>query len=416
MRICCCFIFPAQGLTDIADGHLYFATVDTELEQHNPLHSTAVAAEFVNETMSRSRSRHQILLLDCCYSGVFKEGMLAKGGQDVGAGKQLQGLGRIVLTASDAFQYSFEGEQVQGHGVGSVFTSALVHGLETGEADLDRDGLFSLDEVYDYVYGRVSAEQPEQKPMKMGFVEGKIFIGSNPHPQPADLDQDLLESLNDRRPWVRLGAVHELKELLDSANRGQVLGARQALRSTADHDDSQEVRSAAEECLSGSKNGKKTPPTPIAEPEHEEAQGPVAVSTEGPPEHDVLPHLLPSFSAAADATARERAAADLIDLFVLLGVWITCMTMASLLPPLVALVARDAAGLLAILAVVLGYSISIYKTGRTPGHKRMGTRIVDRRGKRLTYGRSLVYCVAWLTWSVGLPMVIIVPFVYWYLR
>ena len=50
---------------------------------------------------------------------------------------------------------------MEGEGIRSVFTRTLVQDLETGEADLDRDGFFSLDEVYDYVYGRLSDEQPE---------------------------------------------------------------------------------------------------------------------------------------------------------------------------------------------------------------------------------------------------------------
>jgi hypothetical protein len=45
-------------------------------------------------------------------------------------------------------QQAFEGNTVEGKGVRSVFTSTLVRGLETGEADLDKDGVISLDELY----------------------------------------------------------------------------------------------------------------------------------------------------------------------------------------------------------------------------------------------------------------------------
>ena len=138
--------FSGHGIKD-ADGRLYFATIDTQLVQHNVRRATAVGAHFVNEVMSRSRSRRQVLLLDCCYSGAFKEGMLAKGDKRVGAGDQFEGQGRVVLTASDALQYSFEGERVEGEGIRSVFTSTLVHGLETGEADMDGDANYSIDDV-----------------------------------------------------------------------------------------------------------------------------------------------------------------------------------------------------------------------------------------------------------------------------
>jgi photosystem II stability/assembly factor-like uncharacterized protein len=240
--------FSCHGIKD-TDGLLYFATVDTQLARHNVRRATAVGAEFVNQVMSRGRSRQQILLLDCCYSGAFKAGMLAKGSDRAGAGEQLQGQGRIVLTASDALQYSFEGEQVQGEGARSIFTRELVRGLETGEADLDRDGSYSLDEVYDYVYSRVLDERPEQKPMKMGYVEGKIFIGNNPRPRPAKLPPDLQESVEDRRPWVRLGAVPELERLLAAQSKGLALAAREALTTFAEEDDSLQVRTAAQKCL-----------------------------------------------------------------------------------------------------------------------------------------------------------------------
>src|SRR5580704_3650439 len=137
--------FTGHGIKNDDDGRLYLATVDTQLVEHNVRRATAVSSHFINEVMSQSHSRRQILLLDCCYSGAFKEGMIAKGDDRAGAREQFQGQGRVVLTASDALQFSFEGEQVRGEGVRSVFTSALVHGLETGKADLDQDGYYTLD-------------------------------------------------------------------------------------------------------------------------------------------------------------------------------------------------------------------------------------------------------------------------------
>jgi formylglycine-generating enzyme required for sulfatase activity len=240
--------FSGHGIKD-ADGRLYFATIDTQLVQHNVRRATAVGAHFVNEVMSRSRSRRQVLLLDCCYSGAFKEGMLAKGDKRVGAGDQFEGQGRVVLTASDALQYSFEGERVEGEGIRSVFTSTLVHGLETGEADMDGDANYSIDDVYDYIYARVSDEHPEQKPMKMGYVEGKIFIGNNPRPRAAELPPELQESLGHFLPMVRKGAVEELGRLLAANNKGLVMAAQAALTSVARQDDSLQVRTAAEKCL-----------------------------------------------------------------------------------------------------------------------------------------------------------------------
>ena len=59
------------------------------------------------------------------------------------------GRGRAVITASSAMEYAFEGDELTdaSEPAPSVFTSALVHGLETGDADLDQDGLVALDEL-----------------------------------------------------------------------------------------------------------------------------------------------------------------------------------------------------------------------------------------------------------------------------
>ena len=63
-------------------------------------------------------------------------------------------------------EYAFEGTTLTSdHEVQpSVFTSAVVHGLQTGEADRDEDGLVSLGELYDYVFDRVREQNPRQTP------------------------------------------------------------------------------------------------------------------------------------------------------------------------------------------------------------------------------------------------------------
>jgi len=72
----------------------------------------------------------------------------------------------VVLTASNATQYAFQGDEIIGKGSRSVFTQHLVQEMETGEADLGGDGWVSLDELYDYVYDRVTDETPQQTPGK----------------------------------------------------------------------------------------------------------------------------------------------------------------------------------------------------------------------------------------------------------
>jgi len=125
--------FSGHGVTD-ADGQLYYATRNT---LHNRLRSTAVAAIWVNNLMNECGSRRQVLLLDCCHSGAFartKAAPTVNVAQYFSGPAHEEGRGRFILTASDAFQYSFEGDAVQGSGVNSVFTGALIEGLRTGQS------------------------------------------------------------------------------------------------------------------------------------------------------------------------------------------------------------------------------------------------------------------------------------------
>lgn len=131
--------FSGHGIKD-ADGRLFFATSNT---RRSLLLSTAVPAAMVNDAMQRSRSRSQLLLLDCCYSGAFARGMLSKSDQGVGTVDHFYGTGRIILTASDATQYSLEADAITGTGVRSIFTETIVDGLRTGAADTNFDGLIS---------------------------------------------------------------------------------------------------------------------------------------------------------------------------------------------------------------------------------------------------------------------------------
>ena len=240
--------FSGHGVTD-QDGLLYFATSNT---QHNRLRSTAVAARWVNEVMIQCRSRRQVLLLDCCHSGAFVRAKAGSGvsiGQHFEANTRDEGRGRVVLTASDAMQYSFEGDEIKGKAVRSVFTHAVVEGLRTGEADLDGDGLISLDELYSYVHRRVKDQTPQQSPRRWDFdVEGGIVIARNARPIAAELPEDLRHAIESWVPDAREAAIRRLNGLLRGKHQGLALAAHKAMLSLKE-DDSRRVSSAAEKCL-----------------------------------------------------------------------------------------------------------------------------------------------------------------------
>ncbi len=169
--------FSGHGVKD-ENGSLYLATRATRKNERGGLiRSTAIAARFVQEIMSYSRARRQAVILDCCFSGAFAEGLLAKDDSSVDVRTQLGGEGRVVLTSSTSTQYSFaqEGSDL------SIYTHYLVEGIETGAADLDDDDVISADELHEYASIRVQRAAPAMRPEIYTVKEGyKIILAKVP--------------------------------------------------------------------------------------------------------------------------------------------------------------------------------------------------------------------------------------------
>ncbi len=241
--------FSGHGVRD-DHGQLYLAVKDT---RHDRLRATAIPAAFVTEGMDHTRSRRQVLILDCCHSGAFAQGAKGVTGESVGIKTAFEGrgYGRVVLTATDATQYAWEGDQVIGEAENSVFTHYMIDGLKTGAADTDGDGQITLDELYDYVYEQVVSKTPKQTPGKWSYKQqGEIVIAKNPHPivKRATLPADLQQATESPFAGVREGAIRELERLLNGSLPGLSQAAREALQRLAD-DDSRRVAGAASDVL-----------------------------------------------------------------------------------------------------------------------------------------------------------------------
>ncbi|MEH1958230.1 SUMF1/EgtB/PvdO family nonheme iron enzyme [Nostoc sp.] len=165
--------FSGHGIKDDR-GKLYLATRNTSKTQQGELiRSTSVSANFIHDRMSESRSRRQVVILDSCFSGAFAEGMPAKDDGTIDIRQQLGGEGRVVLTSSSSTQYSFEqkGQDL------SIYTRFLIEGIKSGEADRDRDGFISTDELHEYAKEKVRELQPQMKPEIYAIREGyKILL------------------------------------------------------------------------------------------------------------------------------------------------------------------------------------------------------------------------------------------------
>jgi hypothetical protein len=234
--------FSCHGLKS-ESGELFFAAPNT---RPNRLVSTAVSADLVQRCMRASRSRRVVLLLDCCYGGAFSEGVTVRASGEANvfdsfAGARLGGgRGRAVITASSSMEYAFEGDRLADETIQrpSVFTSALVEGMATGEADRDEDGWISLNELYDYVFDRVRERNPNQTPSRDVEMQGELYVARSRrrrvHPQP--IPSDLHAAMSDPNMFSRLGAVTELRARLTSDNLPVAAGAHEALRQIAGTD------------------------------------------------------------------------------------------------------------------------------------------------------------------------------------
>jgi branched-chain amino acid transport system substrate-binding protein len=170
--------FSGHGIKD-EEGNLYFATHNT---RKNLLQSTTVSAKVVHQVMKNSRSKREVVILDCCFSGAFGKELSAKGDGFVDIKNQLGGEGRAVLTSSSSTQYSFE---LQGADT-STYTRYIVEGLKTGAADRDEDGSISVDELHEYAKSKVQEATPAMKPEIYAIKEGyKIQLAKAPIDDPT---------------------------------------------------------------------------------------------------------------------------------------------------------------------------------------------------------------------------------------
>ncbi|MEH2153552.1 caspase, EACC1-associated type [Nostoc sp.] len=190
--------FSGHGIKD-EKGTLYFAACNTKKSDKGELvKATTVPANSVHSVMSNSRCKREVVILDCCFSGAFAEGMSAKDDGFVDIRNQLGGEGRAVLTSSTSTQYSFEQQGADT----STYTRYIVEGLKTGAADKNEDGWISVDELHEYATKAVQEATPAMKPEIYAIKEGyKINLAKAP------IDDPKLIYRREVDYWVRDGEI-----------------------------------------------------------------------------------------------------------------------------------------------------------------------------------------------------------------
>ena len=162
-----------------ADGRRkYILPHDVSIQN---LDATGLRSSELSLLLDRISANKFVFVMDCCFSGGQIEGGKLKSvspantpiGTDVYG--QLSAAGRIVISASQPDQVSFETVEF-GHG---IFTHHLLEALD-GKADFDTDKLVSLLETYIYVQREVAMSARKlgqiQQPKLMGNVSGSIIL------------------------------------------------------------------------------------------------------------------------------------------------------------------------------------------------------------------------------------------------
>jgi uncharacterized caspase-like protein len=171
--------FSGHGITD-DNGRLFLTT---HLTNEKRFKATSVPASFVHDVMNESPCQRQVVILDCCYSGAFKEGWQSRSAGTIDIKQQLAlgSKGRAVLTSSNAVQKSFE------HDGSGIYTRYLVEGMDTGIADSNGNGTISIQELHEYAKEKVQEAKPAMTPEIHTHKEGfNILLAQAPKKPEAE--------------------------------------------------------------------------------------------------------------------------------------------------------------------------------------------------------------------------------------
>jgi hypothetical protein len=151
-------------------GTFYFLTHDSDPEY---LHATAIDMSGLR-FFDRLDAAKVVLVADACHAGGFTRTKTKSVRPPLKEFMESfsESSGRVVLSSSKPDEYSQEKPYLKN----SVFTHFLLKSLQ-GEADINRDSIVTLNEIYEYVYQRTKDEtEGAQHPLKEGTVVGEFPI------------------------------------------------------------------------------------------------------------------------------------------------------------------------------------------------------------------------------------------------
>lgn len=196
----------------------YLVPVDGRAPDGQPIWSSLVGMNFLEDVSEALPVKHALFLLDCCFGGLA----VKRSAPPVAAG--LSSRARQILTAGTGEQAVLDG----GGSGNSVFTGAVLDGLR-GDADLDADGVITFGELFNHVGRDVELKTEErQTPLQATFKDhegGNVALfppGLVPGAQTviqrlAELersDEEQLAELKRLSDFIRIGDLENEADVL----------------------------------------------------------------------------------------------------------------------------------------------------------------------------------------------------------
>ena len=189
--------------------------------------------------MRASRSRSVVLLLDCCYAGAFAQGLTVRAAGDINVLDSFPqertggGRGRAVITASNAMEYAFEGNQLADDQHGRPWCSPLPWSRDWPPGTRTRTKTAGSPSTSCTTTSstKYASRTRTRLPSRQVELEGELYVARSRRRRirPAPIPPDLQAALTNVSMYARLGAVGELRSRLASENLPVAVGAYSAL-------------------------------------------------------------------------------------------------------------------------------------------------------------------------------------------
>jgi hypothetical protein len=151
------------------------AAVDTDPKS---LADTAIPVALLNGWMDNSFSRQQNLIFDNHFFAINGSGELAMVREAPDPVEAFRGKGywRLLLSSSVNASPIQEHETLLANSPSPSMSDLIIRGLETGDADINKDGLIGLRDIYYYLKEEMQRRGMGQKPILHTFLEKEDFV------------------------------------------------------------------------------------------------------------------------------------------------------------------------------------------------------------------------------------------------